>query len=320
MNPIIETISKNGIIPVVKFGKADDAVPTARALSEGGLECIEVTFRTDCAGEAIKQITDEFPEVLVGAGTVLTKRQVDQATSSGASFIVSPGFNPSIVEYCQEQNIPVIPGCSGPSDIERALDLGLSTVKLFPAEVIGGINMVKALSGPYPQMTYIPTGGINEGNLASYLGNSKVIACGGSWMMKDEYIAKSEYDKITAASKAAVDIMLGFEFGHMGINGKDPADADGIASFFNRVFAFVNSVGNSSIISSQSVEITKEPLLGEKGHIGIKTNSIPRAMHYLRKKGVAFDEPTAKYDGKGMIKAIYLQGEIGGFAVHLIQK
>ena len=188
MNPIIEQISRIGIVPVIALEDAKDAAPLAKALQRGGIGCAEVTFRTKAAQEAIRIMTKECPEMLVGAGTVLNAQQVDQAVEAGAKFIVSPGLNPATVSYCVEKKIPVLPGTANPSDIEAALSLGLDTVKFFPAEAAGGIKMIKAMSAPYGNVKFMPTGGINADNLKEYLDFEKVIACGGSWMVKKDLI------------------------------------------------------------------------------------------------------------------------------------
>ncbi|MBQ9065671.1 MAG: bifunctional 4-hydroxy-2-oxoglutarate aldolase/2-dehydro-3-deoxy-phosphogluconate aldolase [Blautia sp.] len=196
MSTIIEQFRKIGIIPVVVLDDAKDASPLAKALCEGGLPCAEVTFRTAAAEEAIRIMSSEFPEMLVGAGTVLTTEQVDRAVNAGAKFIVSPGLNPKIVKYCQEKNIPITPGIQTPTEIEAALELGLTTLKFFPAEPAGGLKMIKAIAAPYVDVSFMPTGGISESNVREYLAYNRIVACGGSWMVKKELVANGEFDKI----------------------------------------------------------------------------------------------------------------------------
>ena len=196
MSTIIEQFRKIGIIPVVVLDDAKDALPLGKALCEGGLPCAEVTFRTAAAEEAIRIMAAEFPEMLVGAGTVLTTEQVDRAVAAGAKFIVSPGFNPKVVKYCQEKNIPITPGIQTPTEIEAALELGLKTVKFFPAEPAGGLKMIKAIAAPYVDVTFMPTGGISESNVREYLAYNRIVACGGSWMVKKDLVANGEFDKI----------------------------------------------------------------------------------------------------------------------------
>ena len=320
MNKVLEEFSKIGIIPVIALDDAKDAAPLAEALIKGGLPCAEVTFRTEAAEESIRIMASQFPEMLVGAGTVLTTEQVDRAVAVGAKFIVSPGLNPKVVKYCMEKNIPITPGTSNPSDVEQAIELGLEVVKFFPAEAAGGLNMIKSMAAPYTKMKFMPTGGINAGNLKSYLDFKKIIACGGSWMVKGELVAAGEFDKITELTREAVQTMLGFEIRHVGINENSEEDAISLANAFNCMFGFAPKIGNSSVFAGTAVEIMKKPYLGSKGHIAIGTNYVDRAVYHLEKRGFEFDPETARYNAKGDLHAIYLKGEFGGFAIHLVQK
>lgn len=319
MNEVLKKIGAIGIVPVVKIDDANDAVPLAKALCEGGLPCAEITFRTSAAEEAIRNITKEFPDMLVGAGTVLTTEQVDRAVKAGAKFIVSPGLNPKVVKYCVDNNIPVTPGCANPSDVEQAIELGLDVVKFFPAEQAGGIKMIKAMAAPYVNMKFMPTGGVNAKNLNDYLSFPKILACGGSWMVNGDMINAKEFDKIRDMTREAVQTMLGFELAHVGVNCADEAEAGKVADDFG-VFGFARKDGNSSIFAGAAVEAMKKPYLGKNGHIAIRTNYIDRAINYLSMMGVEFDESTRKTDAKGNTIAIYLKKEMGGFAVHLVQK
>ena len=192
---IAEMFQKLGVVPVVVLEDTKDAVPLAKALVEGGLPCAEVTFRTEAAEESIRLMTEQFPEMLVGAGTVLTKEQVD-AAAADAKFIVSPGFDPEIVDYCLKKEIPVLPGCISPSEVAQAVKRGLKTVKFFPAEQAGGVAMIKAMAAPYTGIKFMPTGGINTKNLEDYLSFDKIICCGGSWMVKGDLVKAGAFDKI----------------------------------------------------------------------------------------------------------------------------
>lgn len=321
MHAILEKIQKIGIVPVVKIDKAEDAIPLAKALCAGGLPCAEVTFRTDAAAEAIRLMVKNFPQMCVGAGTVLNSTQVDAAVQAGAQFIVSPGLNPKTVQYCIDKNIPVVPGISSPSEIELAIELGLDVVKFFPAEQSGGLAKIKAMAAPYTAMKFMPTGGINAKNLNSYLDFPKILACGGSWMVPADLINNGEFDKIEQLTREAVQTMLGFELAHVGVNAPNEESASNTADRFSYIFGMEKKVGNSSIFSGSALEVMKSPYLGENGHIAIRTNYIERAVNYLSSVlGVEFDETTAKTDAKGKMKAIYLKEEIGGFAIHLVQK
>ena len=197
-------ITELGLIPVVVLDDAKDAKPLAEALCEGGLPCAEVTFRTDAAQDGIRIISEEYPDMLVGAGTVLTIDQVERAVWAGAKFIVSPGFDPEIVDYCLKKEIPVFPGCITPSEIAQAVKRGLRTVKFFPAAQSGGVGMINALAAPYVGLKFMPTVGVNPKNLSEYLSCKSVIACGGSWMVKGELVRAGEFDKIKEMTKEAV--------------------------------------------------------------------------------------------------------------------
>ena len=207
MENIFNSIRKTGIVPVVVIEDAKDAAPLANALCKGGLPCAEITFRTDAAEEAIGIIKKQYPDMLIGAGTVLTPDQVDRAVAAGAGFIVSPGLNPKTVEYCQSKGVPIIPGIQTPSEIELALSLGLETLKFFPAEPAGGLEMIKAIAAPYTGVTFMPTGGINIGNVRQYLAYERIIACGGSWMVKKDLISSGDFDTIREMTAVAAEIV-----------------------------------------------------------------------------------------------------------------
>jgi 2-dehydro-3-deoxyphosphogluconate aldolase/(4S)-4-hydroxy-2-oxoglutarate aldolase len=317
---MLEKIKLLGIVPVVKINDAEKAVPLAEALCRGGLPCAEITFRTDKAEESIRRIAAALPDMLVGAGTVLTPAQADKAQAAGAKFIVSPGLNPTVVEHCKSKGIPIFPGCSSPSDIEKALELGLSCVKFFPAEQSGGIAAIKAMSAPYGNISFLPTGGINAKNLNDYLSFDRIIACGGSWMVDSALIESGDFAAIEELTRTAVRTMLGFELAHVGINSADETEADKTAKAFSDIFGFAYKSGNSSIFAGNCVEVMKTPFYGARGHIAIRTNYIERAVHFLKSAGIAFKDGSEKYDAKGKMTAVYLNYEIGGFAVHLVQK
>ncbi len=319
MNEMLMKIQKVGIVPVIKLDDAKDAVPLAKALVDGGLPCAEVTFRTAAAEESIRLMRQAYPDMLIGAGTVLTTDQVDQAVAAGATFIVSPGLNPRVVRYCVEKGIPITPGCANPSDIEAAIELGLDVVKFFPAEAAGGLAMIKAMAAPYVNMKFMPTGGINAKNILSYLDFPKIIACGGSWMVSDEMVKAGEFDKITALTREAVSLMLGFEIRHVGINMANEAEANTVADLFGKAFGFSKNNGNSSIFMGTGIELMKEPYLGRLGHIAVQTNYIDRAIYHLERQGFVMNEDSRKYKNDKLV-AVYLQQEFGGFAVHLLQK
>ena len=207
MSTAAERFAELGVVPVVVLEDAKDAAPLAKALVEGGLPCAEVTFRTDAAEESIKIMASEYPDMFVGAGTVLTIDQVDRAVAAGAKFIVSPGFDPEIVDYCLSKDIPVFPGVITPSEVAQAVKRGLKVVKFFPAEQFGGVATIKAMAAPYVGLKFMPTGGVNAKNLESYLSCDKIVACGGSWMVKGDLVKAGEFDKIREMVKEAVEIV-----------------------------------------------------------------------------------------------------------------
>lgn len=206
MKTIAEKFYGYGVVPVVVLEEAKDALPLAKALVEGGLPCAEVTFRTEAAEESIRLMRMGYPDMLVGAGTVLTVEQARRAVAAGAEFIVSPGFIPDIVDYCLEKEIPVFPGCITPSEVAQAFMRGLKVVKFFPAEQAGGTSMIKAMAAPYPMMKFMPTGGINTKNLKDYLSCDPIICCGGSWMVKKDLIKKGKFEKIRGLAKEAAEL------------------------------------------------------------------------------------------------------------------
>ena len=207
MTEMMTTLKRIGIVPVVVVEDAKDALPLAEALMEGGLPCAEVTFRTDAAEESIRQMAKEFPEMIVGAGTVLTTEQADRAAGAGAGFIVSPGFNHRVTKYVLEKGIPMTPGICTPSEAEAAMELGLDVVKFFPAEPAGGLAMIKAMAAPYVNLQFMPTGGINAKNVREYLAYDRIIACGGGWMVKGELIRAGKFDEIRKLVREAADIV-----------------------------------------------------------------------------------------------------------------
>jgi len=319
VNKILERIGELGIVPVVKIEKAEDALPLGRALLDGDLPIAEITFRTSAAEESIKILTKDLPNLLVGAGTVLTVEQAKKAVSAGAKFIVSPGFNPRVVDNCIENSIPVTPGINNPTQIEMALGRGIEVVKYFPAEASGGLPLLKSMSAPYTGIKFIPTGGINQNNLCSYLSNNKVLACGGSWMVKADLISSGNFAEITRLSKEAISTMLGFEFSHLGINEETKDKALNSANLVSRLFYLPVKEGTSSFFAGSCFEVIKNQYLGKHGHIAIATNDIYRAITYLKMKNISVLPETVK-EKDGKLKAIYIAQEVSGFAIHLLQK
>lgn len=285
MNEVLVTIHQIGLVPVVVLEDAKDAAPLAEALCAGGLPCAEVTFRTEAAEESIRIMSREFPQMLIGAGTVLTTEQVDRAVDAGARFIVSPGLNPKVVEHCLKKGVAVTPGTSNPSDVETAIEMGLEAVKFFPAEPSGGLEMIKAMAAPYTKMKFMPTGGVSIENLNRYLSFSRILACGGSWMVRGELIREGKFHEIERLTREAVQKMLGLE------------------------------------LSSPSLT---ELLLGKESAqnvnmLTITANHLDRAVAYLELQGLIFDENTARYE-KGHLQEIQAGKPVQGYLIRFVQR
>ena len=207
MEKLFNSMSKIGVIPVIKIDDAKDAVPLANALKNGGICAAEITFRTAAAANAIKEIATDFPDFLIAAGTVLTPKQADQAIEAGATLIVTPGFNPVVVNHCLEKSYPIIPGVCTPGEIENAMSFGLRYLKFFPAEAMGGVKTIKAVSAPYSMIRFMPTGGINKNNLAEYLNCKSVFACGGSFMVPSDLISAGKFGEIEKLTLEASELV-----------------------------------------------------------------------------------------------------------------
>ena len=315
----INRLSAAAVVPVVVLDDAKDAVATAKALLAGGVDVMEITFRTAAAADSIKAVAENCRDMLVGAGTVITLEQCKQAVECGAKFIVSPGFDEEVVRWCVENGIAVTPGCVTPSEIMAAMKLGLTVVKFFPAGVYGGLSAMKALSGPFGGIKFIPTGGVNGQNIGEFIAAPFIHAVGGSWVCPKADIAAGNFEKITELCKQARSAALGFEVARIGLNCEDAEAASAVCEKLNEAFALTVKDGNSSMFASGGIEVMKSMYLGKNGHIAIRTNSVPLAIAELAKKGFVCDMTTAKYKGGRMV-AVYLKDEIGGFAVHLLQK
>jgi 2-dehydro-3-deoxyphosphogluconate aldolase / (4S)-4-hydroxy-2-oxoglutarate aldolase len=318
MHTLLKELGLAGIVPVIAIEKAEDAEPLAQALIEGGLPCAEVTFRTSAAKESIAKIAKAYPTMLLGAGTVLSVDQVKVAIESGAKFIVSPGLNPKVVEYCLANNIPITPGVATPTEIEVALSYGLEVVKFFPAEANGGLEFLKAISAPYKNVKFIPTGGIDEKNLVSYLNFSRIHACGGSWMVKSDLISGKKFEEIKRLTSQAVQLMLGFDLRHVGMNMPGAEETAQAVAQLCKAFGFAQTDTPGSVFVGTQFEVLKKMYLGAHGHIAVATNSVERAIAHLGRRGIGI-KPETKNEKDGKIQTVYLDLEIAGFAFHLVQ-
>ena len=315
---VLKRLAQSGVVPVVVLEDAKDAVPTAKAMLAGGIDVMEITFRTAAAADSIKAVAQECPDMVVGAGTVINLEQCKLAVECGAKFIVSPGYDEETVAWCCDNGIPVTPGCVTPTEIMMALKHGLKVLKFFPANVYGGLSAIKSLAGPFGGVKFIPTGGVNAQNLAEFISSPYIHAVGGSWICPKADIAAGNFDKITALCKEARKTLLGFEVAHIGINTPDADAAMDVCKAFNDAFDFNVKQGNSSNFASTGVEVMKTMFKGANGHIAIRTNKMFPAIAEMERRGYELDMDSVK--DKNNIKAVYFKNEIGGFAVHLLQK
>ena len=315
---VLKRLAQSGVVPVVVLEDAKDAVPTAKAMLAGGIDVMEITFRTAAAADSIKAVAQECPDMVVGAGTVINLEQCKLAVECGAKFIVSPGYDEETVAWCCDNGIPVTPGCVTPTEIMMALKHGLKVLKFFPANVYGGLSAIKSLAGPFGGVKFIPTGGVNAQNLAEFISSPYIHAVGGSWICPKADIAVGNFDKITALCKEARKSLLGFEVAHIGINTPDADASMDVCKALNDAFDFKIKQGNSSNFASTGVEVMKTMFKGANGHIAIRTNKMIPAIAEMERRGYELDMDSVK--DKDNIKAVYFKNEIGGFAVHLLQK
>lgn len=315
---VLKRLAQSGVVPVVVLEDAKDAVPTAKAMLAGGIDVMEITFRTAAAADSIKAVAQECPDMVVGAGTVINLEQCKLAVECGAKFIVSPGYDEETVAWCCDNGIPVTPGCVTPTEIMMALKHGLKVLKFFPANVYGGLSAIKSLAGPFGGVKFIPTGGVNAQNLAEFISSPYIHAVGGSWICPKADIAAGNFDKITALCKEARKTLLGFEVAHIGINTPNADASMDVCKAFNDAFDFNIKQGNSSNFASTGVEVMKTMFKGANGHIAIRTNKMIPAIAEMERRGYELDMDSVK--DKDNIKAVYFKNEIGGFAVHLLQK
>jgi 2-dehydro-3-deoxyphosphogluconate aldolase/(4S)-4-hydroxy-2-oxoglutarate aldolase len=305
-----DLIAKIGIIPVMTIHEPEKAPDAARALLRGGLAAAEVTLRTGAALESIRRIAAECPAALIGAGTVITASQVDDAARAGALFIVSPGLNPRVAERGLERGLMVVPGCLTPSDIEAALGLGISTVKLFPAEQAGGTAYINALAGPFGQVRFIPTGGITQENIGAYLRLKPVLACGGSWIASANRVRSGDFAGITRAAKAAVLASLSPSFAGAFLRAKGPANRGPLPAGGLLSALFSCPQGNTG----RSGEEYREDVLY------VEVASLERALFHLASQGLAFNPQMIKRDDQGNLLSLYAQDVFEGAALCFIER
>lgn len=316
---VFERLSLAGLVPILKIENAADAVPLCQALCAGGLPVAEIAFRTDAAESAIRAVHRELPDVILGAGAVRSIDQVNRAMNAGAAYVSTLGFNPKVVSHCIDAGVPILPGCASPADMEATLDMGLTTLTLFPAEALGGVPFLKAVCVPYDGLSFVPTGGIDDKNMMDYLAFPRVRAVGGSWMTPADAIRDGDWERITRLTSVAVNLLLGATLRHVGVNSGTPERAARDAETYARLLGCPACEGVSAICAGDAFELMKRPFRGQNGHIALAVNSVPRAVWYMTRRGFAFDH-TSELIENGRVRSIYLKEEIGGFAIHLLQK
>ena len=316
---IIQVIRGTGILPAIVFKSQAWIEPLGKILKKTGFGAVEVLFRSAGASEAVREFKRKFPYLFVGAGTVLTCEQASEAFEAGADFIISPGYGDKLVDFCLQRNKLIIPGCSSASEIQRAYEAGLRVLKLFPAERLGGVGAVKDLAAPFSGVEFIPTGGINMDNLDGYMQNNRVLAVGGSFMAPYSLLESERYEAVADLYEKAARAAVGFRFAHVGVNCQSDAEAVDSARRLSALFGFPVTEKANSVYSGTGVEYLCRGGYGEKGHIGISTYSMERAITYLKARGAEFIEESRKYDAAGNLSCVYLKEEIAGFAVHIVK-
>lgn len=320
MNNFLELVEDIGILPQVVLDNVADAVPLGEALVKGCIPMAKVSFRTEAAADIIEAMANNVPDLIVGAGTIHSVEEAKLAVSKGAKFIVTSGIQEDVVKWCTENNVVIIPGCVTPSDIELALRYDLKVVNFFPAEIFGGVKAIKALYGPYYNVKFLASGGIDESNLIEYLDQPNVAAVAGDFVLSQEAIANKDWEAISAQCIYFVHKVLGLSIGHVGINRDNLDAAWALTNELTDLFSIGVCEGESFMFVGDNLfEILKTPFHGDNGHIAINTNYIERAMKFFARRGIEYREETMAYDANGRLKVVYMTREMGGFAFHLRQ-
>ena len=319
MNKVIEKLRQIGVIPLAVFKDEKQAVPVANALSKARIDTLEVTLRTEKGVKAIEEIKKNCPGFLAGAGTVKAVQQAKEVKEAGADYIVTPAYDETIANWCKENDMPLLPGVTTPYEIQKAVSNGFTTLKFFPAENYGGAKTLKALAGPFPEVSFMPTGGINTENMGNYLANSNVSMVGGGWICSQALLEKADYEGITNKAKEALQKFLGYEVVHVGINTADTAEGESVAESIGNVFKMPVYKGELSNFVGTGFEVNNFKGLGKYGHVAIDTNRIESAEYYLKKDNIEMNEESrVMVDGK--TKVVYLKDEFAGYAIHLRQR
>lgn len=315
-NAVVKEMELCGITPLIKLEDIRDTLPLMGALTAAGIKVVEIVFRSSIAKDAIKLITSKCQNMLVGAGTVISIEQVNEAISAGAKYIVTPSFNPKVVDRCIKLGIPIFPGCSNASDMEQAYDRGLRVVKFFPSELLGGVPMLKSLSGPYPFMRFLPTGGISSENLNSYLAYSNVLCCGGTFMVNEELVKQGKFDEITKDVRDAINDMLCIQLDHVGIN-TDEAQGKKLLKTFSQLSGKNYNEGDGKF---SGIEAVTDNQFGRVGHVAFSSPNLERCLYYLADRGFSIDPTSVVKNGNGKMIKVNLVGDNAGFTIRLIKK
>jgi 2-dehydro-3-deoxyphosphogluconate aldolase/(4S)-4-hydroxy-2-oxoglutarate aldolase len=320
MKDVFKEISDIGIIPVLNLQDPSVSELLANALCDEDIPCGELTYRTEKDDEALRRILSGKPDMIIGVGHILTCDQIDKAAASGAKFVATAGINPKLINHCKEKGIPILPGVRTPSDIEVALELDINTVRLYPLEVTTGMSLLRMMSGSYPMMRFAPVLGRTDELLPEIATMSSVLAACGSWMINQDLLAKGDYAGIAALCRQSINTILGLSLAHVGIHCKNESEAETSSAAMCSLLHLPAASFESKVFSGTLVEFMKGPWVGEKGHIGILTNSIDRAVAYMQKKGFNFNFETMQKNAEGKTNVIYLNEEIAGFGIHLMQR
>lgn len=316
MSKQLQKMSEIGLVPLVVLEDAACAKPLGEALAAGGIPVAEVTFRTDACLDIIRAMK-EIPTLIVGAGTVHTVKQAEAAVAAGATFIVTPAYNPDVIDWCTAHEVDIVPGTVSPGEIEAVRARGIKFCKFFPAAAYGGTATLKALAGPFADVQFLPTGGVSLDNMRDYLNLPNVAAVGGSFMTPGKLVKEQDWDGIAAVCRSAVQKMLGLRIGHVGIHTAGRAEAEELTDVLCRLTGETKIAAGGGFFAGTIAEICAEPTPGDYGHLCIDTDDMPRALAYYARRGIALDPEYTFRDENGAVRLAYLKEKVGGFSIHL---
>ena len=317
---VFQLIGELGIVPVVQMPAKELAGPLAGTLIKAGLPVMEIMFRNGHAAESIRAVKKEYPQMCVGAGTILTIDQLDSAIEAGADFIVTPGYKEEIVKRAGQMGVPILPGCVTPSEIENGMGEGLSVFKYFPVKAMGGCAALRELEGPYPNSRFVVTGGLKMSELEEYFSTKNVLAAGGDFIASFDEIEHERWEQIEENCAQAIQLSLGFQLAHVGINCGGSGDGEKTAARVAEIFGLAHCKGAKSDFAGNAVECMKEDFPGKAGHIAIGTYSVERAVRYLKSKGIHIRERYRNIAEDGTMIAAYLEEEAESFAIHVVRR